>query len=101
MQHSARSESTASTRSGAPASALVGEVVTRGVHLAVSGVAAGVFIAVLMGRFLEAQLFGVTATDAVALGSTALLLVGVALVASWLPAARAARVDPVTVLQEE
>jgi ABC-type lipoprotein release transport system permease subunit len=47
------------------------------------------------------MLFGVTASDPLALGGAALLLVALALLASWLPARRAARIDPASALRAE
>jgi predicted permease len=65
------------------------------------GLAAGWAGAFAAGRALEAFLYGVTAGDAVAWGSVSLLLAAVALFAAWIPARRAARVDPWTALRHE
>jgi putative ABC transport system permease protein len=65
------------------------------------GMAAGLAGALVSGRFLEAFLFQVRPADPSVLGTIAALLGSTAAVASWLPARRAARVDPSTVLREE
>ena len=64
------------------------------------GVVAGLALALAAARGLEQVLFGVSATDPVTLGGVTLLLVTVAVVAAWLPARRASRLDPVTALQQ-
>jgi putative ABC transport system permease protein len=66
-----------------------------------SGIAVGVVGAVVVGRMVRSQLFGVTATDPVTLIVAAVAFLGVAVVASWVPARRAAGVSPVTALREE
>ena len=65
------------------------------------GLAAGLAVAIGAGRLLRAMLFGVTPMDPVTLGSVAFILLAVGLVASYLPARRAMRVDPVVALRYE
>ena len=76
-------------------------VVRRGVVLVVIGVAAGIVGAMLLTRFMGSLLFGVAATDPVTYAAVAALLVGAALLASYLPARRATRVDPILALRAE
>lgn len=65
-----------------------------GIGLAAIGVAIGVVVAIGVMRFLQSLLYDVSATDPVILGGTCAVLLLVALAASWLPARRAAAVDP-------
>ena len=76
-------------------------VVARGFALVLAGVAVGIVGAVVLTRFMGALLFGVTPTDPVTYGAVAALLVGAALLASYLPARRATRVDPILALRAE
>jgi putative ABC transport system permease protein len=86
---------------GARASSIVRLVLRQGLVLAVAGLLVGVLGALAATRLLAHLLFGVAALDPVTFLSIPLLLVAVALLASWLPARRAARLDPVTVLRAE
>ena len=61
----------------------------------------GIIAALTTGRILRAYLFGVSSTDPVTFTAVALLLGAVALFACWLPARRAARVDPMEALRYE
>ena len=80
----------------------IGKVVLRQAMLPVLiGLAAGLAVAAGMGRLLRAMLFGVTPMDPVTLGSVAVILLTVGLVASYLPARRAMRVDPMVALRYE
>ncbi len=76
-------------------------VVGRGLKLAGIGVGVGLVGALLLTRLMQGVLFGVTATDPVTFAIVALTLLAVAAFASWLPAARAARVDPLVALRAE
>jgi putative ABC transport system permease protein len=80
----------------------IGKVVLRQAMLPVLlGLAAGLAVAAGMGRLLRAMLFGVTPMDPVTLGSVALILLTVGLVASYLPTRRAMTVDPMAALRYE
>jgi ABC-type antimicrobial peptide transport system permease subunit len=86
---------------GAEAKALAEMVIKEGLALTALGVGLGTAGALAAGKALQSLLYGVSARDPVVLlGSTGLLLVA-ALVASWLPARRATRVDPVIALRSE
>ncbi len=74
-------------------------VLREGMLLALAGLAAGLIAALAVTRFLEGQLLGVSATDPLVFAGVALLLAGVCALASWLPARRAAAVDPMAALR--
>lgn len=76
-------------------------VVRRGLVLAGIGVVVGLLAAAAGSRLMRSLLFGVAPVDVVTYGVTALLLVVIAGAASYLPAQRAAKVDPMRVLREE
>ena len=76
-------------------------VVGRGVRLAAVGVAAGVPGAALGSRALGSILYGVSPLDGATFAAASLVIAVIALVASYVPARRAMRVDPVTVLRAE
>jgi predicted permease len=63
------------------------------------GIGAGVGAALLLGGLLEGLLYGVGTTDPVSIGAAVLLVAGVALLASYLPARRASLIDPMTALK--
>ena len=69
--------------------------------MAGAGVAAGVVSAVALTRRLQALLFETAPLDPVVFGAVSLLLAAVCLLASWLPARRAAGIDPMTILRAE
>ena len=86
---------------GAERGMVMGLVVGQGLRLAASGVAIGIIAAMLLGRFIESQLFEVRSFDPLTIGATVCALMAAALLASWLPARRAMRADPAVTLRCE
>jgi putative ABC transport system permease protein len=86
---------------GAQTTAVLTVIVRDGLKLVVSGVLVGLVGAFMLSRLLTTLLFGVTPTDAVTYATVALILVGVALAACYIPARRAAKVDPLVALRFE
>src|SRR5581483_3697067 len=76
-------------------------VLRRAVLLTSLGVAVGVAGSLGLTQFLTRYLYDVKATDPVTFAGVSLLLLAVALLASWLPARRAAKVDPMVALRHE
>ncbi|MFW6201981.1 MAG: FtsX-like permease family protein, partial [Gemmatimonadota bacterium] len=86
---------------GAARREVVGLVVRQGMRPVLLGLVIGVAAALAGARLLESMLHGVPARDPLTIGIVAVTLPLVAAVASWLPARRAARVDPVIALRAE
>jgi putative ABC transport system permease protein len=86
---------------GARESDVLGLVVRQGLNLALCGVALGLIVALALTRLMEALLFGVSATDPLTFAAIALLLIAVALLACFVPARRATKVDPLVSLRCE
>jgi len=86
---------------GAQAPDVLRIIVGHGARLALAGVVIGLAAALALGHILRGFLYGVTSTDPVTLGAVALLLMSVGILASYVPARRAKRVDPVTALRHE
>jgi predicted permease len=86
---------------GATAPSVRGMVVKQGMALAGGGVALGVVVAVALSSVMSSILYGVSATDPLTYASVAITLVAVSLLASWIPASRAAGVDPSRALRSE
>ena len=76
-------------------------ILSQGLRLALAGVVLGGLGAAAAGRLLESMLYGVSAADPLALGAAAGLLLVVAVVANFVPARAAARVDPLRALRNE
>ncbi len=86
---------------GAPATSVKNMIVRQGMTLTLVGVVVGVGSAYLLSRFVSSFLFGVTATDPLIFVAVPLVLSAVALLAVWLPARRASRIDPIIALRAE
>jgi predicted permease len=84
---------------GATPQSVLRLVVGQGMVLAITGVIIGTFGARLLTRQMQAVLFGITASDAVTFVQVIVVLLGAALLASWLPARKALGIDPVTALR--
>jgi putative ABC transport system permease protein len=76
-------------------------VVLHGMRLALAGVVLGISSALLLSRLVASMLFGVTARDPVIFGGVAVVLSAVALIATYVPALRATRIDPIVALRYE
>ena len=85
---------------GASSRHVVGMVAGRAVTLTIAGVILGVPAALGAGRLAESLLFGVQPADPLVIAGSALAFVGIAGLAAFLPARRAARIDPAVTLRE-
>jgi putative ABC transport system permease protein len=86
---------------GAQVGDVLGMVMKQGLKLALVGVVIGLIAAAGLTRLISALLFGVSPTDPLTFLAIALLLTGVAMLACWLPARGAAKVDPMIALRCE
>ncbi len=84
---------------GAAPRSIIGLVVGQGMGLAAAGMIAGLAGAFLVTRVMQSVLFEVGVTDPSTFALVVIVLLGVAFVASWLPARRATRIEPVTALR--
>jgi len=76
-------------------------VVGGGLRLAIAGVLIGMALSLAAGRFISTLLFGVRATDPITFSAVAAALLATAVLAAWIPARRATRVDPMVALRYE
>ncbi|HEY7305318.1 MAG TPA: ABC transporter permease [Bryobacteraceae bacterium] len=75
-------------------------ILKRGMSLVLAGIVIGVAVALVIGRLLARMLYGVSASDPISVVSAVIVLFAIALLACYLPARRASRVDPLVALRE-
>jgi putative ABC transport system permease protein len=86
---------------GAQRSDILRMVVRQGLGLAITGAAVGLVCALIVSHLMAGLLYGVRPSDPLTFGGVALLLICVALLACYIPARRAIRVDPLVALRHE
>ena len=86
---------------GAERSSILRMILRQGMELTVAGSVMGLIGAAALTRVMASLLFGVSPTDLVTFASVPVVLVATAMLASYIPALRATRVDPVVALRDE
>jgi putative ABC transport system permease protein len=86
---------------GASPTQLLRGLLVQALRLCVAGAAIGIVGAMLIGRFLRSLLFGVAATDALTIAVVVATMTAVVVAATYLPASRASRLDPMLALRQE
>ena len=86
---------------GAQSGSVAGMIVRQGGFVALAGVSVGLVTSLAGSRLIESLLYGVSPRDPAVFAATTLVLLGVALLACWLPARRAARLSPLEALRAE
>jgi putative ABC transport system permease protein len=76
-------------------------ILGQGAKLALLGLGVGVVLALLLTRLMASLLYNVSATDPLTFGGVAIILLGVAITACYIPARRAIRVDPIVALRHQ
>jgi ABC-type antimicrobial peptide transport system permease subunit len=76
-------------------------VTRQGIVLTAVGIGVGLLLFALVARFIRSLLFGVAPSDPLTLVAVSLMLIAIAALASWLPARRASKVDPMIALRAE
>ena len=85
---------------GAESSAVLRLILRQGMTVVGIGIVLGLGLSALVGRALSRMLFGVSSYDPLSLGGASLVLILVALIACYVPARAASRVDPMAALRE-
>jgi ABC-type antimicrobial peptide transport system permease subunit len=86
---------------GATRTKILGMILRQGLELAIAGAAVGLVGALIVSHLMAGLLYSVRPTDPVTFVGVAILLIGIALLACYLPARRAMRVDPMIALRDE
>jgi putative ABC transport system permease protein len=86
---------------GAEPGRIAGQILRQGALVTLVGIAAGTIVALAGGRLIASVLYGVSPRDPTVFAVTAAALLGVALVACWIPARRASRLSPALSLRGE
>lgn len=86
---------------GAEPNSVIGLVLRQGAWMTITGIIAGLAGAFALMRFIQSLIFGVSSFDLVTFASVTAMLIAIALAASYLPARRAARIDPMQALRAE
>jgi putative ABC transport system permease protein len=86
---------------GAESGSILQMVLRQGLGLAIAGAAVGLVCALIVSHLMAGLLYGVRPTDPLTFAGVALLLIGVAVLACYIPARRAIRVDPLMALRHE
>jgi ABC-type antimicrobial peptide transport system permease subunit len=86
---------------GAARSDVLGLILRYGLRLATIGLAIGLVVSIAVTRLMRSLLFGVSPTDPATILAVSIMLVVVALAASFLPAYRASRIDPILAIRQD
>ena len=89
------------TALGAQRSAVLGMILIQGMGMAAIGTGIGFVLAFAVFRAIRSVLYAVSSTDLLTMSAVSLLLLAVAFLASYIPAMRATRIDPVVALRDE
>jgi predicted permease len=86
---------------GADAGSIVGMIIRQALLPTLIGASLGAAGAAATGALIRSRMYGATPVDPLAFGASTLLMLGVMLLATWIPARHAGRVDPISVLRQE